>query len=993
LPLEGRLATSLALAVAVVYWATPVAIRVAGRLNFYDKPAGYKGHAKPTPYLGGAAVMAGFLLAAAIWSSDWSKTLPVLVGVAVLWAVGTLDDRRTVPWWARVGIEVSLALTLFALGHGWSLGQGAALDLVLTVVWVVAVVNAFNLFDNMDGAASSMGLVVAGGIAVLGVVQGDTWLALTAVALCGACLGFLPHNLTSPARIFLGDGGSMPLGFAIAALTMIGASEAVPEWQALAAGLLLVGVPALDTCLVVVSRTGRGISILTGGRDHLTHRSRRRLRTARAVAIALGAVQAVLSSLALIAVEGGSEALVLAVLVYLVGVGTAVALLDRRAHELEDAAPTATPDDRRVPPESWVLLTIALLLAVSPLFAGYYDSRIWVPGGLALLFVAAAGAIARPLRPSGPALLAVGGLIGLAVLSLLSSAWGDSIEQAIVEGNRLAVYAALVVAVLVLARSQKGGMWLLAGLAVGTLAVAGVVVARMLGSDPSDVFLGGRLDQPLGYINGEASLFVIGFWLWLALAEQRARPWLAGPALGVAALMASLALLSQSRGAAVAMGAGLLVVFAVAPGRLRRSLAVLAVGVAVVIAGPTLLDVFRTAQSGDLPDGVVRDAAWAALATLLSVGLVWSAASELARRLSAGQRLGARRGVAGALAVLTLLGAGVGVASAGRIADTARTQYNAFVRLGEVEGSGLGGETTSRLVSGAGNRYDYWRVAWNSWRERPIRGVGAGNYDAPYFAGRTTTEDIRQPHSIELQVLSELGLAGGVLLVMLVGGLGWGLWRGRPAARESDPGRVALVAGAGATAAWLAHSTVDWIHLLPGVTGVALAAGALALRAPEPTSANSKPRRLPPVAASASVALLAGVFVFAALSLGRQGLAEYFRDEARSNLAQRPAEALADADRSLRLDPEAMTPYYVKAAALARFNEADAAEAVLRQAAAREPLDFVTWALLGDLAVRRGRLDDAKRHYGRSSGLNPRDRGLAALTSDPRPAPTATPVP
>src|SRR3954470_13213993 len=97
LPPEARLALGLAVALAVVYSATPVAIRVADRLQFYDKPAGYKGHARPTPYLGGAAVMAGVLLALiAVTASDWGRTLPLLGGMVVLWAVGTIDDRRNV---------------------------------------------------------------------------------------------------------------------------------------------------------------------------------------------------------------------------------------------------------------------------------------------------------------------------------------------------------------------------------------------------------------------------------------------------------------------------------------------------------------------------------------------------------------------------------------------------------------------------------------------------------------------------------------------------------------------------------------------------------------------------------------------------------------------------------------------------------------------------------------------------------------------------------
>ena len=331
MPLEARLLVGLAIAVAVVHLTTPLAIRVAERLQFYDRPVGYKGHAAPTPYLGGAAVVAGFLVALLLLAGHWDRTLPVVAGVLVLWAVGTVDDRRTLPPLTRVLVEVALAAGLWALGLGWDLGAGAAVDLALTAVWIVAIVNAFNLFDNMDGAASSMAAVVAAGLAVVGVVEGDTWLAVTGAALCGATLGFLPHNLfASPARIFLGDGGSMPLGFAVAATAMIGMSASTAAWQSLAMGLLLVGIPALDTALVTVSRRRRGVSILTGGRDHLTHRARLRLRNARAVAVTLGGAQAVISALAVVALRGGSAGIVVAVVAYLVGLGATIALLDAR---------------------------------------------------------------------------------------------------------------------------------------------------------------------------------------------------------------------------------------------------------------------------------------------------------------------------------------------------------------------------------------------------------------------------------------------------------------------------------------------------------------------------------------------------------------------------------------------------------------------------------------------------------------------------------------
>jgi len=177
------------------------------------------------------------------------------------------------------------------------------------------------------------------------------------------------------------------------------------------------------------------------------------------------------------------------------------------------------------------------------------------------------------------------------------------------------------------------------------------------------------------------------------------------------------------------------------------------------------------------------------------------------------------------------------------------------------------------------------------------------------------------------------------------------------------------------TVAWLVHTSVDWIHLLPGVTGMALAALAVLVMS------GQEPRRPRPRLASA--VLVAVLLTLASVSLTRQGLAEHFQRVAQAQLAERPADALVNANRSLRLDPEAIRAYYIRAAAFARYGQATAARQSLLAAAVREPSDFVTWTLLGDLAVRRDRLDEAQDHYRRALALNPRDPGLRALATDP----------
>jgi predicted Zn-dependent protease len=207
----------------------------------------------------------------------------------------------------------------------------------------------------------------------------------------------------------------------------------------------------------------------------------------------------------------------------------------------------------------------------------------------------------------------------------------------------------------------------------------------------------------------------------------------------------------------------------------------------------------------------------------------------------------------------------------------------------------------------------------------------------------------------------------------------------------ASPAAAAVAVGAvGIGTAWLVHTSVDWIHLLPGVTAAALVAAAALLRrrgpadapvaaAPAAGPSRSRGRTLGVALAVALVLTTAG------MSLMRQVLADHYRESAQAALAANPAEAIRQADRALRLDAESLPAYYVKAAGLARFGDAAASRATLVEATRREPRDFVTWALLGDLAVRTGDETTARRNYAHAATLNPRDAGLQALAQDPTP--------
>lgn len=338
-----RLELAFIVASGAALLLTPITIAIARRTGFYDVPVGYKGHLNPTPYLGGAAVVAALVLSAALFGHAATAFWPIVVGALVLWGLGTLDDRIAIGPIPRLAIEIAVAGGLFAAGAGWSVFSSDLFNLALTVVFVAGVVNAYNLMDNMDGATGTVALVSAAILGMLAAAHGDAALGAIALALAGACAGFLPFNLASPSRVFLGDGGSMPIGFIVAATIMSLPASGRLSWALIPLAVVLVGLPALDTALVIVSRKRRGVGICTGGRDHLTHRLRARLGTPRRVAMALATGQAFLCGAGAVLFEfEGSIAAALSITLILVGV-VAVAMFELlESPEWAPAASTET---------------------------------------------------------------------------------------------------------------------------------------------------------------------------------------------------------------------------------------------------------------------------------------------------------------------------------------------------------------------------------------------------------------------------------------------------------------------------------------------------------------------------------------------------------------------------------------------------------------------------------------------------------------------------
>lgn len=250
--------------------------RFALRHGITDRPNSRKAHTRPTPYLGGIAIAVATVAAggtAAAVAGAFGPVLGVLLaGAAAMCVLGLIDDLRPLGAGIRLCAETATA-TVVVLAGGHPTVFGGATDVLLAVVWIVFTMNAFNFLDNMDGAASSLCVVMGGFVCVTALIDGPNVLGVLMASLSGACLGFLFHN-RHPARIFLGDAGSLFLGFTLAS-AMVVLHSGHEGLSGPVSVLLATLVPTLDTALVMLSRHRESRPLLQGGTDHIAHRLRR----------------------------------------------------------------------------------------------------------------------------------------------------------------------------------------------------------------------------------------------------------------------------------------------------------------------------------------------------------------------------------------------------------------------------------------------------------------------------------------------------------------------------------------------------------------------------------------------------------------------------------------------------------------------------------------------------------------------------------------------
>lgn len=262
------------LAMALVF--TPLALRVALKRQVLDRPGDYKVQDSPVPYLGGVAIVVAFsatvLIATALSPPPSGvREVAIALGLAVLLSfVGLGDDLLNFPPAPRFIIQIAAAAVIWWSGVGVYLFHSPILDGLLTILWIVGITNAFNLLDNMDGLSAGIAAIASATFFLLAILNGQVAVAGLSIALCGCALGFLRSNF-HPARIYMGDAGSLFFGFMLAVIGIKLRFDAPVEITFMVP-VLVLGVPILDTSLVVASRLAHRLNPFTGGRDHISHR-------------------------------------------------------------------------------------------------------------------------------------------------------------------------------------------------------------------------------------------------------------------------------------------------------------------------------------------------------------------------------------------------------------------------------------------------------------------------------------------------------------------------------------------------------------------------------------------------------------------------------------------------------------------------------------------------------------------------------------------------
>ncbi|MCA1690667.1 MAG: glycosyltransferase family 4 protein [Acidimicrobiales bacterium] len=319
-------------AVAVTYVLTPGVWRLAIRIGAVVKPDERRVHQRPTPTMGGVAMLAGFLAAMAVAYQlpdfrpvfeNSSEPLGLVLAAVVILGLGLLDDLREVSAPAKVAGQVlagsilalfGVTMFYFRIPFADFVVLSPDLSFLLTVLWVVGIANAVNLIDGLDGLAAGVVAIAAGALFLYadrlwgaGLLDTSTIAPLAMAITCGLCVGFLPHNF-HPAKVFMGDGGALLLGLLMAAATISVGGRTADQFSGqtyfffapLVIPFFILGVPFVDTAFAIVRRAVKRVALSEADKEHLHHRLMRLGHGPRRSVLILWTWSAILSGVVLV---------------------------------------------------------------------------------------------------------------------------------------------------------------------------------------------------------------------------------------------------------------------------------------------------------------------------------------------------------------------------------------------------------------------------------------------------------------------------------------------------------------------------------------------------------------------------------------------------------------------------------------------------------------------------------------------------------------------
>ncbi|MGV8145821.1 MAG: glycosyltransferase family 4 protein [Alkaliphilus sp.] len=277
----GKILISFFIALAVSYTLTPLAHQIAHKIGAIDVPKDERRiHSTPMPRLGGLAIFIAFMINALIWTPLTTEFISIFIAGTLIVACGMVDDTKQISAKYKLAVQIIAAVIVIYSGvriEFFSFPFNSAgmiylgiFSIPVTLLWIVGITNAVNLMDGLDGLAAGLATIASIALSIIAFINGQSMVALLLMALAGGTLGFLPYNF-NPAKIFMGDTGSLFIGFILATISVEGVIKSATT-VAIIIPVLVLGVPVFDTAFAIIRRSINGKPIHVADKGHLHHK-------------------------------------------------------------------------------------------------------------------------------------------------------------------------------------------------------------------------------------------------------------------------------------------------------------------------------------------------------------------------------------------------------------------------------------------------------------------------------------------------------------------------------------------------------------------------------------------------------------------------------------------------------------------------------------------------------------------------------------------------